>query len=552
MDREQKKLIEETTKTIDDFQTGYLEGAMGYKFRTKAFLDVLFLYTNSVDVAQPDILGTTNKNTFIYEVQDEIRKIKEQVRLDLRDLNTMVHGASSLGRFIIKAANRKMLKENTFAVELDSTADNAVDFGSGFLKVWKDGGRKLKMRSIDPFRLIFDQYDFARGMKIEPISTTLREVINNSKYDEHARNLLTLKTQGDKDTLDKWYDVYQVVKPVDSKTNNIYIVDTKNEVVLFTKLNDKDVQYYKFDYEKRRGFPDALGKGANESVFNVIVQSKVNRKRLDEVMSIASKLPLQKQIDNKRDSLVGQEIINLNTGVIVGHKGNPLEPLELGGEKQIAFIRNELNDLTAKAATLLNVGDALQGNTLPSGTSGALGNLLTENASSVHKEVQKAYANFITRVYEDKVTSYLLGVFKNTDHLDRYLDPNDIRIIKENVLDYMTLQAQIDAEIRGETINVPQKRQEIKQKLENTPIISGDLLDKLREEVVGIEMFITTENVSKAQTVAFLRDLRQTYLSNPQAFTSPFFLELIKKEAEYETGLSSLEVETILKELVNQ
>mgnify|MGYP006866487999 FL=1 len=65
-------------------------------------------------------------------------------------------------------------------------------------------------------------------------------------------------------------------------------------------------------------------------------------------------------------------------------------------------------------------------------------------------------------------------------------------------------------------------------------------------------MFITTENVSKAQTVAFLRDLRQTYLSNPQAFTSPFFLELIKKEAEYETGLSSLEVETILKELVNQ
>ena len=135
MDKDKTKMIEKIKKHIDDYNTGYLEMSLGYKFRTKQFLDVLFLYTNSVDTKNPDLLGVNNKNTFVYEAQSSIRKVKEQVRLDIKDINFMIEGAMPLSRFIPKAANRKVLKDNNFAVTLDEVPDNAVDYGSGFLKV---------------------------------------------------------------------------------------------------------------------------------------------------------------------------------------------------------------------------------------------------------------------------------------------------------------------------------------------------------------------------------------------------------------------------------
>jgi len=544
---EPAKIIELTSKTIDDFSIGYIEAGEGYKFRTKLFLDVLFLYINSVDVKNPDLLGKTNKNTYIYEVQDEIQKIKEQVRLDIKDINFLVNGASSLSRFIAKAANRKVLKENQFATEMDNIADDGVDFGSGFLKVWRDGKGKLNLRSVDPYKLIFDQYNFKEGLKIERLRRTYRQILADEKYDADVRNLLAQKISDDEK--DKSVVIYQVLKPNVKGGNDIYIVDIENELVYYKFENDENVQYYKWDYEKRKGFPDALGRGANERVFNVIVQSKVNRTRMDEVMAVASKLPLQKEIDHEKENLVGKSVVKLKTGQIMGHKGNAIETMNLGGDKQVAFITNQLNELTAKASTLLNVGDALQGNTLPSGTSGALGNLLTENASSVHKEVQKHFAQFLSGVYNERITPFILSVFDKLENIEKHLDPNDIRMVRESVIDYLTLQKQIDAAILDQPFNIADAKEEVKQDIKGRDLISGDLLDKLKGEVKGIETFITGEKKSKAQTVAFLREIRNTYLSNPDAFQQPFFVELLKKEAEHEAGISGLEIDNLLKEL---
>ena len=121
------KFLEKVKTTITDYETGYLEGNLNYKFRTKEFLNVVFLYTNSVDVKNPDILGANNKNTFIYEPQAAIEKIKEQIRLDIKDLNFSVQGASSLARFIPRAANRKLLEDNNFDEVMDEIPDNAAD-----------------------------------------------------------------------------------------------------------------------------------------------------------------------------------------------------------------------------------------------------------------------------------------------------------------------------------------------------------------------------------------------------------------------------------------
>ena len=42
-----------------------------------------------------------------------------------------------------------------------------LDYGSGFLKVWKTTDNKIHLKSIDPYYMIFNQYNFKDGLKTE-------------------------------------------------------------------------------------------------------------------------------------------------------------------------------------------------------------------------------------------------------------------------------------------------------------------------------------------------------------------------------------------------
>ncbi len=552
MEKQEKeqKLLEAVKKVVDDFNTGYLEADLGYKFRTRDFMNIVFLYSNSVDVRNPDILGSDNRNTFVFEPMAQLEKIKEQIRLDIKDLNFTIENASSVARFIPRAANRKMLRENNFEVEMDEVPDNAVDYGSGFLKVWSSDG-KLKMKSIDPYAIYFDQYDFAGGKKVERVRRTIRSIIEDEKYDIDARTKLRIKTE-EKD-MDNFIVLHQSVQDFPDGTQQISVCDFENDLVYYeytTKNKDQIVSYFKFDVKKRKGFADALGVGYIERVFNKIVQSKVNRERLDRVLEIASKLPFQKKIDNERDNYVGKTITDLDTGVILGHKGNPIEVMNTGGDKQIAILQNQIHEIMNTIGTDLNMTEALQGNTMPSGTSGVLGNLLTENASSVYKEVKKKLANFFSNVYDKRINKYILSAFDSNENLRKYLDAGDIRIVEGGVIDYLVAMNRIDKAIKGEEFDLAQATMEAKAKIKGQKLIPDDkLLKQLRKEVEGIKSYISGEDVSKAQTVAFLREMRSTYATNPALFQSPFFVELLKKEAEFDSGVSGIEIDNLLKEL---
>lgn len=550
--RDNTKILEEVKKNISDYETGYLEMDLGYKFRTRAFINVLFLYINSVDVKNPDILGPNNKNTFVYELQSQARKVKEQVRLDLKDINFMIDGASSLARFVIKAANRKILEENNFAEVLDEIPDNAVDYGSGFLKVWKVGG-KLKMKSIDPFKIYFNQYDFKGGMKSEKFTRTAREIINDETYDEGERTKLKNLLGSDEAKWDETMVLFQSVVDVGDGEQEVSVCDTLNNLVLYKYQSKKHlVKFYKYDLEKRKGFKDALGIGCNERVFNKLVQSKVNRERMDRVLAIATKLPFQKEIDNEIDNMVGKEVTKLGTGVIMGHRaGKEIKLLDTGGVKQANLINTELTKIINTIGTDINVTEALQGNTLPSGTSGVLGNLLTENASSVLKEYKKAYANFLNYVYTDEqsVIGFIVDGIKSDDNLKKYLNPNDYRMVRLSIKRYLMAKKYIQALINNEPFDAGVASIQVDKEIKKKDIVPGKLLEQIREEIEGVRTYISGENVSKAQAVAFLRELQTKYATNPGALKDPFIISLIKKEAEYDAGISSLEIEQWLEEI---
>src|SRR5690606_12394960 len=137
---------------------------------------------------------------------------------------------------------------NNFAIKIDEIPDNAVDFGSGFLKIWEVNG-ELKLDSIDPVHLYFDQYNFAKGKKGERFRTTARRIIANEKYDDNARELLEKRTPQDK--LDDALTIWQIVEELPDDRQRVSIVDLENELVYLDyetgEGEKKMISYFKYD-----------------------------------------------------------------------------------------------------------------------------------------------------------------------------------------------------------------------------------------------------------------------------------------------------------------
>lgn len=550
-----EEILDRIEKTTDLYYNGYLTlGEFGYKFYPKKMLDIIYLYAHNVNTKHPDLLGVNTRNTQRNPLQSIERKWREQTNLDLKDINFTINGATPMARFVPKAANRKILQDNNFAEVLDLVNEYAIRYGSSFLKVWVSSDDTLKMKQVEPYSLIFDIYNFKKGMKIERMSKTPREIATDESYSQEAVNRL-LKSIPE----EEWDDeilLFQAVQDYPDGTQSIYIASLSERLIFYRyttkKGEEKLITYEKNDFAKREGFEDAIGQGLYELVFNELIQSKLNYERLDSVMEIATKLVYQKQVDGEKDNVAGKNVIKFKDGTVIGHDGNKLEPLNTGGVNQITALRNEIGEIMATMGNTLNMSDALLGNTLPSGTSGVLGNLLTENSASVLKEYQDDYANFIDQVYTERVIPWMLGVLENDDDLQKYLNPNDYKLLKRGVRNYLLVQEQINAVLENRPYDPITAERKVDQQLKKEKIVPGDLLDQMREEWEGIQTYISNESISKAQVVSFLQKLEALYLSNPQALKDPFVREVLLKQAEYDAGMSVLEIEAILDTLPDE
>lgn len=551
---EENKIIQSVKDTVKKFNTGFIEvGGLNYKFRTKEFLDLIFLYKNQVDVANPDILGKNNRNTFFYELNSQTNKIKEQVELDLKDFTVMVPG-DDMSRFVLKAGNSNFLKDNNIGEVSDEITDNQVDYGSGFLKIWQGEDKKLKAKSIDPFYIIFDQYNFKKGAKIETFIKTLEQIMEDDKYTDEAKaKYAGLYPQyfTDKDVANTKIRLYQAVSD-NKKSQTISVVDIENEILLYThETKNKIVRYYKFDYIKRGGFPDALGVGVNELVFNKIVQSKVNRTRLDKVLEISSKIVFQKFIDNENENLIGKDILSLDDNEIVGYtnKDGAIQPLNLGGVNQIAMLTNEITKISNGIGNDTSVFDAMSGKTLPSGTSAQLGNLLTENASTIFTKIRDKYARGWATVYKEVIIPYFLDNFDNLADLKTILTGTDLLVVKDKIKKYLVARDYALSVINDVPFDKAEAEQNAEREIKNNDIVIGDYFKKIKEKLDNVSIFISGEEVNKPAVSALIQDLRNIYVQNPMLLKDQFYISAIKKQAEYDAGLSEYEIDMLLEQV---
>lgn len=548
------EIIKDTKSLVKSWETGEITGNKGYKFRTKEFLDIAYLYWSGVDVGNPDLIGANNPNTFILDQRSDIEKILEQTRIDLKEGTFVVDNSIDLSEYVVKAANRKFLqKNNDFTETEERVTDDANIYGSGFKKKWSDSKGIRRFKALDPWDIIRDVNNFKGMPKAEKVRTTVNKILANDKYSDEVKELLANAVTDEKER-QKEYVIYQVLEPQADDTENLYLVDIDNELVIYTKEDMKGLQYIKRDRVKRRGFPDAQGVGIIEVIFNIIVQDKVGRERLDGVLSIMSNLVFQKVADGENDKIAGRQVHKLKNGLVLAtKKEGEIKPLEMGGSNQIITLQNHINEMAEKSSKVLSTPDVLQGDakTLGANASGVAINSLAEFASSIHKDVKKRFARQVEEEYRDGDLEYILSVFDSNVNILKYLEPSDVKVVKRNIVDYRVAIAQIDAEINGEEFDEATERKMAIRDVKKSNAIPGVLLDRLKEDVQGIEVVFSGEKASRTVRDEFITEIKADFLANPEIIQNPTYIRLVKEKAKI-NSIDGLIVEELFSSLSEQ
>lgn len=529
---------------INHFKYGSISiGNKGYKMRWGEFIGIAHLYLNGVDMSHPDLLDPNSSNTFITDFLGQLEKIHEQDRIDFKELGFGIDFASELAEFIAKAANRKMLTEDNDWTEIqERVTDDADWYGDGYKKIWHDNKGILKMKSIDPWNLIWDLEDFYNSAKVEILRKKVKVILDNKRYSEAAKSVLAEKY---KEREEEYIDLIQYVDK-----DKLYIIEQTDKLTLFESEVPKNLAYVKYSYEYRRGKPDTVGKGLFERIMNVIVQSKVARERLAEVQAITTKLLLAKVKSGKGDKMIGKQFQNLKNGLIIPVLTPEEIPqaINLGGGDQVVQLQNTIGEMRQLTSDIWNTPDVLRGEakTLGAGSSGVAIQSLAEYASSVHKDVKKRYARVAEWEYKTYELPYALKVFDSTDNIKKYLTPMEYNTVRRHIVDYELVQKQIEAEITGEEFNPAIEREKIERSIKDKKLISKDLLEKLRREVKGIKIKISGEKASRQVREDFINKLREDYKMNPEFLKDPTYTAIIKKQANI-NGLDELEVTELIK-----
>lgn len=541
----EKEIIKKTQEVITTFKHGALTlGNRGYKFRYYDFINVAYLYLHGVDGSTPDLLDPDSDNSFIADFIGPLNKINEQTRIDLKETGFIVESDSELAEFIAKAANRSVLtgKDNNWTEEQERTTDDANWYGSGYKKIWHVDGIQ-KHRNLDPWAIIWDLHDFKKSDKIERLNKRVKDVLKKEHYNAKAKIFYKNKY---KDELETRIDLYQHVTD-----DMLYIIDIEEDFILYKTKRPKGLHYVKYDHEKRRGFPDAPGRGMFEKVLNIIVQSNVARKRIEAIQEITSNLVFAKIKDGDGDKIVNRKFQNLKTGLVIPVTSIDHIPqkIDLGGEKQLVELQNKVVSMRETIDSIWNSPDVLQGEAkdLGANSSGIAIQSLAEYASSVHKDVKKRYARVAEGEYQNYIEPYVLTVFDSQADIKKFLTPTEMNVVKRNVKDSMLAMAQLEAASRGEEFNLAVESESLEEELKKRHFIPGALLDKLRENVKGIKAVISGEKASRQVVAEFYQSIKADYMVNPQIFQDPAYVALLKKTAKV-YNIDELEITEFIKE----
>lgn len=555
-------------------------------------------YLNSAHISgETDSLG--RPKPFFNIVSSAVNIWYRATDIDRKDIKFVPNSASSVVLALVaNVMLQNWMDENRFGQFLNQWGRSLARYGSSVPKfVEKDG--KLIPTVIPWNRLIADAVDFDALPRIEKIYYTPSQLRQHPEYDQDAVDALINAVQSrrtldklTKDTQNEFIEVYEVHGELDTRLldkkpkltipnkdikyrQQMHVVsflekDRPGEYDDYTLFKGKEGKdpYMKTDLIQEDG--RTLSIGAVEYLFDAQWMVNHTAKNMKDTLDLASKMIFQ-TADSRYSS---RNVLSaIETGdILVWDKqlGSELTQINTG-KPDIQALQNFSQQWQTMAQDLTSTPDALRGNTLPSSTPYALGNLLSENASNLFELMTENKGLAIEDMMRTYVIPHLKKQLKHRDEIVAILDDAGVQQIdamyipreaikrhnnrvKQQTFDAVDQLAQGGTPSPIQPFNQPQEEANVRQELgplgNQRFLKPDDMGEKQWSELFSdfqwdnIRVQVTNENGDTKAVLATLSSLLQTIAPNPMILQDPT-ARMLFNQILIETGkISPLQLST--------
>lgn len=484
--------------------------------------------------------------------------------IDRKDIKFVPKKQSSIIlAFVANVILQNWMNENRFGQFLNAWGRSLSRYGSSVIKFVEKKGQ-LTVTVVPWNRYIADPVQFDALPRIEKLYYTPAQLRKLKNYDQdeitrliEARTARRTLDKQEKDVMNEFVELYEVHGELDSR-----LLDDEPDL----NLDDKDIKYTQqmhvisYVHEGGDGYKDfslfkgreakdpymithlieedgrTLAIGAVEHAFEAQWQRNHSVKNMKDTLDLASKLIFQTSDGN----FAGRNVLSaIETGdvLVYAHDKQPLTRIA-NDNPSIVALQNYGAMWQTMVQDLTSTPDAMRGNTMPSGTPYALGQLMAQQSNSLFELMTENKGLHI----EDMMIEFIIDNIKKTlKHKDQIVAILDSAGIQEIDMMYIPHEAvkRYNAEATKTMLdggmpspfNPQAAQQDLMQQQSQQGnkrfFVPDEAGDKTWSDIFSdfewdnVEVEITNENSDKQAILQTLNTVLQTISSNPMILNNP-------------------------------
>lgn len=480
---------------------------------------------------------------------------------------------------------QEFMRRDKFGQFLNEWGRSLARYGSSVVKfVIKNGRLHAEVSSWN--RIISDAIDFESNPVIEKLYLTPAQLRQNKSYDQEAvKNLLTALTQRKgvgretKDNRQNYIELYEIhgLMPKSYLTGKETDKDEfvqQMQVLSFVKQDEKDDDSY-LDFALVKGREKqspymithlikedgrSQGIGAVEYLFEAQWMENHTVKSIKDQLDLASKLIFQTQ----DESFVGKNMLTAieNGDILIHAENSPLTNIA-NNSHDIQALQAFGQQWKTLAQELTSTPDAIQGNTMPSGTAykqtqmlnqeaHSLFDLMTQNKGLAIEDMMRTFIipYLKTQMNNSKEVAATLSAQSITQIDSMYINAEVNRRLNKHIKKHMLNENGAGGQV-APPFDIQGEQQKIQQDLQQTgnqrflapsDVPTKTWIEAFKDLEWNVEVEVTGETTDKAAVLTTLTTVLQTVVANPQMLQDPNAKMLFNKILETTGVVSPVEI----------
>lgn len=540
----------------------------GYEWNMFEHVKLTTLYLNSQYKT-----GKEDAKPFRNIILPKVNLEHRAVQFDLKEIEFFINDEDEdYKSFLVRKWHERWALQNGISDFLDKLSETYIDYGGVLIKTLKDG------LEVVPFqRLAFvDQTDMMSGpicekhlyspdqlqdmasagwQNVEEVIALAQEVKPNSQTQVGITTQLQAITPG------RYVEVYELHGMLPETfldpegDSNKFVrqmqivtfyqgkdMTDKKGITLFAGKESNPI--YKA-FRRDEVYGRALGRGAVEELFEPQVWVNYSEIAKTEMLDQVSKIIYQTADQSFK---ARNDTTEMKSGDVLTYAdGKPLSLLNTQAPNVAAF-NEAIKSWDEQAQQIASASPAITGEDTPSGMPFELGQLLNQEAHSLHQYRKERLGIFVTEVYRDWIIPKVQKAVASGDKWMSCLSLDEMGQLVDQVVAYEFNQTLIAKVLKGETVwpdDAQQLEQTYRQQFFKSnrrliTILEGELSDLPLE----VEVNITGEQRNKAMMAQKLSNIftqaSNILMQSPNFFTEHPEMAKLFNDIIEASGLSAL------------